>query len=521
MVRRIRTSPRMLANATTFWHDVAPFHLAVLAKSAVQLFEHQRREMVTVYDSSLAPPPTDLVGANPVADEMQSKKGGHRQRKRKEKKYSQDVDPEELRLKALAEQSGRAIDQFNLGMFYLSKAKGAEPRYPELASMNSHVQPGGGAHLGESKAAAMSVVKEVRQMQRDNSKLRRKMAKASASESASGSRKLAISAEDVKVTKTHRQGTTWLLRAHEGGHTEATIALANQLVQADSVEPSGADSSRDASRRIFQAIELYKAASPHPDACFNLGKLYYDGIPNHLSMDRFESVRWFQLAAEAGDLASKFFLGHLYRVGEKDRSLAMPAGTTAESIAEDSGETTWIVPIDPERSFELLDDASRGGHSEASMYLCTFFRDGVGDDVSPGFGKPQPERMWEYLRLAEAQGSADAMYMLADLHLYGDRESGLQPDAPLALRYYLDAGEAGPHSEALCSAAAMFFHGLGTNEGISARERLKRAYELYQQAVDADSDNKEAWRNLASCYYHGHGVQKDVKLARYILKTVL
>lgn len=199
----------------------------------------------------------------------------------------------------------------------------------------------------------------------------------------------------------------------------------------------------------------------------------------------------------------------------------MPAGTTAESIAEDSGETTWIVPIDPERSFELLDDASRGGHSEASMYLCTFFRDGVGDDVSPGFGKPQPERMWEYLRLAEAQGSADAMYMLADLHLYGDRESGLQPDAPLALRYYLDAGEAGPHSEALCSAAAMFFHGLGTNEGISARERLKRAYELYQQAVDADSDNKEAWRNLASCYYHGHGVQKDVKLARYILKTVL
>ena len=84
MVRRIRTSPRMLANTTNFWHDVAPFHLAVLAKSAVQLFEHQRREMVTVYDSSLAPPPTDLVGANPVADEMQSKKGGHRQRKRNE-----------------------------------------------------------------------------------------------------------------------------------------------------------------------------------------------------------------------------------------------------------------------------------------------------------------------------------------------------------------------------------------------------------------------------------------------------
>ena len=140
--------------------------------------------MVTVYDSSLAPPPTDLVGANPVADEMQSKKGGHRQRKRNETKYAQDVDPEELRLKALAEQSGRAIDQFNLGMFYLSKAKGAEPRYPELASMKSHVQPGGGAHLGESKAAAMSVVKEVRQMQRDNSKLRRKMAKASASEAA-------------------------------------------------------------------------------------------------------------------------------------------------------------------------------------------------------------------------------------------------------------------------------------------------------------------------------------------------
>ena len=192
---------------------------------------------------------------------------------------------------------------------------------------------------------------------------------------------------------------------------------------------------------------------------------------------------------------------------------------SAAATSFNSSSSNWIVPVDAARSFELLDAAARGGHSEASMYLCTLFRDGDGD--ASGFGEPQTDRMWEYLRLAEAQGNADALYMLADLHLYGDKDGSLQPDAPRALRYYLEAGEAGPHSEALCSAAAMFFHGLGTDAEIGARERLKRAYELYQQAVDANSDNKEAWRNLASCYYHGHGVKKDMELARYILKTVL
>jgi TPR repeat protein len=78
----------------------------------------------------------------------------------------------------------------------------------------------------------------------------------------------------------------------------------------------------------------------------------------------------------------------------------------------------------------------------------------------------------------------------------------------------LEAGDLG-HSNALCSAGAMFFHGLGTERNFT------KSYQLYQHAVDADSENKEAWRNLASCYYHGHGTKKDVKLAKTILDTVL
>eukprot|EP00946_MAST-07B_sp_MAST-7B-sp1_P003652 g3652.t1 len=477
--------------------------------------------------SSDSPPPADIQIAGSEGAAAESEKGkAKKKKKKKKKKQKSAVDPEEAHLKNLAEQRGSASDQFNLGMFYLAKAKGAQPRYPELASMKNPMrehQEEASSAPGEAREAAMSVVKEVRQMQRDNKKLRRKMSKASETTSSSyssGSRKLSLSAEDVQTTETHRQGIQWLLQAHEGGHVEATIALANQLVQADAsarVAASGTnadDASVDLGQRTLQAIGLYESVSTHPDACFNLGKLYYDGVPGCLPADQRKAVRWFQSAVDAGDPAAMYFLGHLCRVGKK-------LDATADSTQN------WIVPVDAKRSFELMDTAARAGHSEASMYLCMLFRDGddsghiAPDGIFPGPGESHPERMWEYLRLAKSQGNADAMYLLAGLYLHGDEVSGLQADAPRALRLYLEAGEAGPHSEALCSAAAMFFHGLGTHPEIGTRERLKRAYELYQHAVDADSDNKEAWRNLASCYYHGHGVQKDIDLARYILKTVL
>merc|ERR1711968_266519 len=123
-----------------------------------------------------------------------------------------------------------------------------------------------------------------------------------------------MSAEDARLTEVQKRGVQWLMSAHDNGHIGATIALANQLINAETADESQSTDGQ----RILQAVELYKQASSHPDACFNLGKIYYEGVADILRMDRKEAVKWFKAAASEGDLSAKFFLGHLYRVGELD-----------------------------------------------------------------------------------------------------------------------------------------------------------------------------------------------------------
>ena len=421
------------------------------------------------------------------------------------------IEQEEARLQDLAEQ-GDAESQFILGLYYLDRATGAEPRFPHLEAQKRERADSAVAHqaaadpsssparsndtdgevANDPQSRAQAVIREIRQQQRDNNKLRRRATRARRDAGQPLNFRenlLSMSAADERAGKLRKEGVRWLLRAHNGGHTKATIALANQLVNlSQSVEDKEEEEATASDNPLRQAMALYESvAGSHADASFNLGKLHYEGSPRHgVPSDRRLSVEWFLRAAEMDDPAAQYWLGYLYHVGD-----------TAAQVEPDLG-----------RALELLEAAAAAGHGEAAMYLCTLHRAGDQDlDLAPS-----SDLMWKYLRMAEAAGSAEALFMLADLHVHGT--DGVAVDAPKALRYYLEAGELS-HSAALCSAAAMHFQGLGT-----ARD-LKRAYQLYQLAVDADSGNLEAWRNLASCYYHGHGVPQDRSLAKTILETVL
>ncbi len=477
--------------------------------------------MVTVHSSTDDPAGTGNGHKDPVKTESRAAKA----KAKAKAKVLTLIEQEEARLQELAEE-GDAESQFILGLYCLDRATGAEPRFPHLEAQKREQDAAAAAAAAAATAAdpsssssdtttsnttdgdaaddpqarAQAVIRDIRQQQRDNNKLRRKAARARRDAGQPLNFRenlLSVSAADQRAGKLRKDGVRWLLQAHHGGHAKATIALANQLVnlaqsaeddEDDAAEDQGQAAAARDSNPLRQAMALYESvAGSHPDACFNLGKLHYEGSPRHgVLSDRRASVDWFLRAAEMDDPAAQYWLGYLYHVGD-----------AAAQVEPDMG-----------RALELLEAAATAGHGEAAMYLCTLHR--AGDDALNL--APSGDAMWKYLRLAEAAGSAEALFMLADVHFHGT--DGVGVDAPKALRYYLEAGELS-HSAALCSAAAMHFQGLGT-----ARD-LKRAYQLYQLAVDADSGNLDAWRNLASCYYHGHGVPQDRSLAKTILETVL
>jgi TPR repeat protein len=337
-----------------------------------------------------------------------------------------------------------------------------------------------------AKQKAEAVMSEIRAQQRSNQKVRRRVvkdAKASGASRTQGDTMTALITElDVKANSMRMKGVEWLLKAHQQGYASSTVALANVMYE-------NIQNGQGSIDQLKKVITLWSSVSPHPDACFNLGKLYYDGIP---SISEFEtnkgvSFEWFQSAAQEGDAASQYWLGYMHHVGD---------------------EECGVVP-NRDVALMMLKSASDQRHIDASIYLYTLYRNGdsaIEVDASDS-------KALHYLHVAKEQGSDEAYNVLGDLYFHGT-EMGIDVNLTESLKSYLKSGELG-NSFALCSAAAMYHHGYGAE-----RDWIK-SYQLYQLAVDCDSDNKEAWRNLASCYYYGHGTKQDVELAKTILNTVL
>jgi TPR repeat protein len=408
----------------------------------------------------------------------------------KQRQRHTKLSPQEVKLTQKAF-DGHIESQHRLGMFYLAKAKGQEPRFPHLTNETTNDD---NQHLTEEergKQKADAVVLEIRAQQRANSKIRRNFVKQSRNgltNQNDTTMTALMNDSDQKNNQLKQQGVKWLLKSHESGYVDSTIALAN--VMYENIRQNGKEGQTAGTiQHVNKIVSLWKSTSPHPDSCFNLGKLYYDGIDAvpEFNIDRKESMKWFNLASDEGDAASKYWLGYVHHNGD---------------------EECGVVPNN-DIAIQFLEEAASLNHADAAMYLYSLYRNGDSGDVTIDINM---ELAWKYLLLAKDQGSSEALNVLADLHFHG--LDGLDVDQTIALRYYLEAGDLG-HSNALCSAGAMFFHGLGTERNFT------KSYQLYQHAVDADSENKEAWRNLASCYYHGHGTKKDVKLAKTILDTVL
>lgn len=328
----------------------------------------------------------------------------------------------------------------------------------------------------------------------------------------------------------------WMRRAAEAGHTDAAVALGNLLMrgaakdahyaprtpcelarQEKTVLPQTAEAiewyqraagdgennfissssshvfshtAGDARSGIPIAKALIGKRSPkqeHPDALFNLGMIFWEGLPTAtppIAADPARALVYFERAGAARDSSALFFLGSL--------------------LVE--GSTRAGINSSPARGVQLIERAATLHHGGAAHYLWLYWRE-----------KRDFARAGHFLELAALGGEhAEALSDLGAARFAGT--DGFAIDLPGALEAFeraADAGATAPGTAddsrvaALLSAGAMYARGLGTQ--VNYRAALVR----YQAAAELNSI--EAWENIAAMHAQGQGVPKDGKQARGIM----
>ena len=153
----------------------------------------------------------------------------------------------------------------------------------------------------------------------------------------------------------------------------------------------------------------------------------------------------------------------------------------------------------------MLTQAADKGHASAQLYLAQIYRSGDADLAVLA----DAAKAAVYLDKAATQKQPDALFALGDMHLHGT--DGRERDLTKALAFFEAAGDAGS-ADALCSAGAMYYNGVGVPSN------FERAFELYQRA--AEQNSLPALRNLAAMYVEGKGTPQSIDMGVYLWKVV-
>jgi TPR repeat protein len=218
------------------------------------------------------------------------------------------------------------------------------------------------------------------------------------------------------------------------------------------------------------------AEQGNPEAQFNLGSLYYQGLG--VPQDYREAVQWIRKAAEQGYLFAQTTLGSLYAEGvhmviEKDQSQALmwfivAAGQgdveamelrdalavkmTPTQIAEAQRQARDFKPQSIHlKSFEEFKALGEKGDAAAQFKvgLIYYFGQGIPRDYRESLN---------WFQKAARQGYAPAQYNVGYMHEKGD---GTPQDYAEAAKYYRQAAEGG-YQLAQYSLGNIYEKGLGT-----------------------------------------------------------
>lgn len=290
------------------------------------------------------------------------------------------------------------------------------------------------------------------------------------------------------VLSLQRSAFHWLNKAAAAGERDANTALGLCYLAGEGCE---------ADARRAETFFLEAARRGHADAHFNLGMLYHSGIDGAGGKQRprapnkQKAHQHFKEAASLGDASAQFYLGHVYLVGD------------------------LAIKHDITTALRFLQQAAAREHAGAHYYLARIFCGDFIQDMYDGPVRADLRRFRHHIEAAARAAHPDALRYLAEAHYKGIH--GVDRDYPRALSLFEraadldDATADGGAADALCSAAAMRYHGLGAPKDAS------RAFEMYQLAAERGS--VMALRNLAAMYREGDGVERDEKMASHVMRV--
>lgn len=213
------------------------------------------------------------------------------------------------------------------------------------------------------------------------------------------------------VSKDQQQAASWYDKAYSLDTSSAFYRIHFEYPQTKLI---GAD-------KVDKYIIAAKAGSV-PDMIM-LGHIYYvgDGVPT----DREQSLKWYQIAADAGDIHAMFILGERFNLDAEqplaERWLRKAAAAGHENSMFNLGVLLYERKGDPKLKEEAVTwfrKAKNSGSLRAAVALATCYY--LGD----GIIKDKLEAI-KLLRNACARGSPIAMRMLGQCHRFG---TGVDPD---------------------------------------------------------------------------------------------
>jgi TPR repeat protein len=300
-------------------------------------------------------------------------------------------------------------------------------------------------------------------------------------------------------------------------------------------------------------------ATPDLDALLYLGLLLIDSDEADISE---RAMQYLVLAAEAGQTDAQFWVGHYNRVGhgtiridgvEAVRWLSAAAMGTSDTpglgkamhyLAQlyGEGDADAGIATDSQLAWKWLRAGEANGYGDTLFHIGDLHYHGStqGEDAALPIDRRLAARYYfratgllsEKIEPAEVEqaggGGADEKGDDAEDSELRDKVVQAMRGAGMDVQCWLESagggakfeGEGGQseeeggglHADALASLAAMFYHG----DGVTQNHHL--AFMLYQRA--AVDNHFISWRNIASMYALGHGVEKDEQTAKYLLDTL-
>ena len=284
------------------------------------------------------------------------------------------------------------------------------------------------------------------------------------------------------VTQDVAMAVKWYREGADNGDNEAQFHLGNCYANGYGV-----------TKDLQKAFEWFETAANNGNilAQNNVGWYYQAGIAVEKNLPK--AIEWYEKAASQGFAQAQYNLGYIYARGigvptdyelaaQWYQKAALQNHADAQCNLGILYEYGKGVPQDLRKAFDWYVKSAKNGNKNAQFNVGVFYETGKGETTN------NPQEAFAWYEQAAKNGHAKAQYRLANCYLQG---AGVDFDIDKAREWLEKASAQG-------------------NE--AATIQLKYLNDIYLNTLEneAVAGNPIAQYRLATCYYFGKGIKKNI-----------